>query len=131
MSNLQVLKGVKDEVWIKTEANVRQDHGRTIKVPFEVKCKKPSTEKILEIRQGSAEGTLTDADVARDLVLDWNMPGNDGGQVEFNPENFDLALNEPDYLTAIGNAIAELIFGKEVLRRKNSGSSGAPGRAMR
>lgn len=127
MSQTTFLKGVKNEIWVKTTAHVRQDDGRDIQVPFRLKCRKPERD---EIRELSSSGK-TDDEIAREYVLDWDMPGNDGEKVDFSAENFDIALRDPDYLKAVGNAMAELLFGKEALRAKNSSTSGGPGRVTR
>lgn len=130
---MSVLKGVTDQIWIKTTAKVRQDKGRHIDVPFELRCNVPSVSRIRELREAfqDPDNGITDESMFRELVTDWDMPGGDGNKVEFSDENIDLVLDHPDYLQAVSNALLELLFGKEALRAKNSMTRGAPGRASR
>lgn len=129
-TNLHIFKGVSDRIWLKTTAHVRGDRGKTIQVPFEIRAKVPTTQQLQEIREKTQTGEMNDSDVAREFVVDWDMPGADGGNVEFNPENFDAALSHPDYLQGITDAMTELVFGRDAARIKNSIRSGKPGRAV-
>jgi len=128
-----ILKGVSDKIWIKTTAKVRQDKGRHIDVPFEVQCLVPSTSRIRELRKEISDDAneLTDAQLAQEFIVDWDMPGADGNKVEFNEQNMDIVLDHPDYIGAIANALTELLFGKEALKAKNSMARGERGRAAR
>jgi len=128
-----ILKGVSDKIWIKTTAKVRQDKGRHIEVPFEVQCKVPSVTRIRDLREelNDPDNQVTDAQLAQEFILDWDMPGADGNKVEFNADNMDIVLDHPDYVAAIGNAMTELLFGKEALKAKNSMARGERGRSAR
>lgn len=128
-----ILKGVSDQIWIKTTAHVRQDKGRHIEVPFELRCKVPSVTRTKELAEQfkDPDSGINDAAVFRELVTDWDMPGADGEKVDFNENNIDLVLDHPDYMKAVGDAMLELIFGKEALKAKNSMARGGSGRASR
>lgn len=131
MSNVSILKGVKDRLWIDTEAKVRQDNGNSITIPFKLQCKKPSTTRVKELQVQMRDEDVYDEDLAHEFIVDWKLPGADGTDLEFTEEHLDIVLDEPDYLKAIGQAMLELIYGPEVLKVKNSNSSGGPGRKRR
>lgn len=126
-----ILKGATDRIWIKTEAKVRAEDGGTITVPFKLYCKRPTSAQIADIRERMHTGDVHDADIAREHVIDWQLPGADGEPLEFSADNLDILLDQPDYLKAVGTAMLELLFGPEVLKSKNSTSSGASGRNRR
>lgn len=136
MSEVIFLKGVKNELWLQCVAEVRQDGGKPISVPFKIKFKKPSMREVKELQRDFQESLVNfDVDVMIDIiegfVLDWDMPGNDGNPVEFCEENLEIAMNDIDYFNAIANGFADLISGQERQRAKNSKSSGGRGPGRR
>ena len=132
MSNTIFLKGVKNELWLKCHAAIRQDEGKPIDVNFRVKFRKPSMREVKDMQQNFQEAIVsfdvdTMIDLLSDYILDWDMPGNDGNTVEFREENLELALDDIDYFNAICNGFADLISGRDSQRLGNSKTSAGRG----
>lgn len=134
--NTLFLKGVKNELWLKCQASIRQDEGKPIEVPFRVKFRKPSMREVKNMQRDFQEALVAfDVDRIMDLleafILDWDMPGSDGQPVEFCPENLELAMDDIDYFNAIANGFADLISGNDSQRLGNSRSSAGRGHGRR
>lgn len=96
------LKGVKDELTVRTVAEVDQGEGKLVKVPFKVTYKRLSVDEVEQASSRIDSGESSMRDVIRQYLVRWDdLEGADGEPVEFNDENLSYALNDPDYLSAL------------------------------
>lgn len=112
------LKGSADELTVRTTASLVQADGRLVKVPFKATFQRLSTPEREQVARDINEGARTQRDVIRDYIRGWHdLAGDDGEEVEFNTENLEFALSNPDYLDALTHAYMDAQSGKGVVNR--------------
>lgn len=113
-----LLKGVKDSIDIKVTANIDTDNGRTLKVPFIITAKKPTTKEQRDIGNALRDDRMTDDQLIAEFLMGWKgLQGADGNDVPFNDETLEMVLDAPEYRAAIQRGIKEALLGKEALAK--------------
>jgi hypothetical protein len=118
-----ILKGVKTEIDVKVTAEVLQDNGRILKVPFMVTFKKPSrseNEALIEREKTYDEDTRYTrfkAAALKEHVLGWSgVPTATGEEFEFTEENLDAMLEITEYLNALWVSFTAVATGRGALK---------------
>jgi len=123
-----ILKGVHDSIQVKVEAVVNLDNGRTQKVPFVIKSKKPLHDEQVAILSDIDTGKVSDDELIRDYLQGWHgLQGADGQEVPYDDDSLAEVMQAPEYRKAVIEGIMQAIIGKAALE-KNSQRRGAAGR---
>lgn len=112
------LKGIKTEIRISLVAEIDDDIGKTIKVPFVVTYRKLPVKEAQAIIDRAAAGEVTDEEIMAEHVLGWHMPG-EGGDVDFTPDNLAAAMQELGYRNALVTGFSQAQFGRKAALQKN------------
>lgn len=113
-----VLKGIKEEIWVKVRAEVRQDKGAVIHVPFQIKCKKPLRDEQKRVSQAIDQQEMDDEQLVREYVLEWkDLKDANDDEIMFSDENLEVLLQAPEYLAALTRGALEAITGIKAIRK--------------
>ena len=111
-----VLKKTNSYKWPVT-VDVPVDGGKHDRVTFDVECKDLTQSRLLEIAELSSEGSLTDVEVAREVMVGWaGIQDEDGKDLPYSITKRDELLEVPMVATAIASAYLE---SKRGAKRKN------------
>ena len=80
---------------------VPTDGGRVEKATFDVQFKRLSQTRLNEIREAIEKGTITDADLAREVIVGWSGITDDTGAVPYSEAARDQLLDVPLVASAI------------------------------
>lgn len=109
-----ILKGVSDEFNVQQTVHVYKDYRTSTPVQCEFRFKRPDTRKLTELARDINKAVRDQdfeslAEILRDQLIGWKVPGNDGNEVEFNDENIEAVCSHPDYLTGLTNAYTKVL----------------------
>jgi|TARA_X000001382_G_scaffold76713_2_gene53694 hypothetical protein len=111
-----VLKKTNSYKWPVT-VDVPVDGGKHDRVTFDVEFKDLTQSRLLEIAELSSEGSLTDVEVAREVMVGWaGIQDEDGKDLPYSITKRDELLEVPMVATAIASAYLE---SKRGAKRKN------------
>lgn len=92
--------------WAAIEAEFAAEKGGKQAARFEAKFKRLSIDELSVLQERIRNEQMTDAQVARAIVVDWRgIEADDGSAAEFNSDNLDRLLN-----LGFGSAIALAFF---------------------
>ena len=111
-------KGKKSEVWIDLTVELLGDHNTVLLVPFSACFRLLPKKEFESVMEQAAAGEVTDHDIVNRYLLDWKMPG-EGGDVEFNEENVNEAMEEYDYPEVLIRGFVDLHRQRKALKTKN------------
>lgn len=121
-------KGSRESVLLTLSAKCTTDTGGAHNVPFKARYKLLSQADRKQLVDDATAGVKNDDDVVNAMLVDWqDVKDQNDEPVEFTPENVAAAMDFPPYREALVNGALQLIFGKEVLRRKNFQTPAANG----
>tara|TARA_R110002020_G_scaffold424560_1_gene633810 strand:- start:788 stop:1132 length:345 start_codon:yes stop_codon:yes gene_type:complete len=111
-----VLKKSNTYKW-PVSVDVPVDGGKHERVTFDVEFKDLTQSRLLEIAELSAEGNLTDVEIAREVIMGWvGIEDEDGEELPYSMTKRDELLDVPMMATAIAGAYLE---SKQGAKRKN------------
>ena len=111
-----VLKKTNSYKWPVT-VDVPVDGGKHDRVTFDVEFKDLTQSRLLEIAELSSEGSLTDVEVAREVMVGWaGIQDEDGKDLPYSITKRDELLEVPMVATAIASAYLK---SKRGAKRKN------------
>tara|TARA_B100001063_G_scaffold65360_1_gene59356 strand:- start:10086 stop:10430 length:345 start_codon:yes stop_codon:yes gene_type:complete len=111
-----VLKKSNTYKW-PVSVDVPVDGGKHERVTFDVEFKDLTQSRLLEIAELSAEGNLTDVEIAREVIMGWiGIEDEDGKELSYSITKRDELLDVPMLATAIAGAYLE---SKQGAKRKN------------
>ena len=111
-----VLKKSNTYKW-PVSVDVPIDGGKHQRVPFDVEFKDLTQSRLLEIADLSAEGSLSDVEIAREVIMGWaGIEDEDGEEVPYSISSRDQLLDVPMIATAIAGAYLD---SKRGAKRKN------------
>ena len=111
-----VLKKSNTYKW-PVSVDVPVDGGKHERVTFDIEFKDLTQSRLLEIAELSSEGTLTDVEVAREVIVGWaGIEDEDGKDLPYSITKRDELLEVPMMATAIAGAYLE---SKQGAKRKN------------
>lgn len=121
-------KGSRDSVQLRVTAKCPTDDSREIPIHFKARYRCPDQDERREIAEGARDKTLTDDDIVDRLLIGWeDVKDKNDEPIEFTPENVSAAMQFPPYREALVEGAVQLVFGKEILRAKNSQRPGVTG----
>lgn len=116
-----LLKGVKNEIEVRVVAEIAQDLGKTEKVPFRAKYRKPSFSEARATQQSLADGAMTDEEVMDQYLLGWrDLKDSNGDEIEFSADNLAVLMEATEYRKALVDGVLEVLLGRDMVARKNS-----------
>lgn len=92
------------------------DGGRVEKATFDIEFKRLTQTRLNEIRDAIEKGTITDGDLAREVITGWSGINDDKGPVPYSEAARDQLLDIPLVASAIVMAMFGSIAGA---KRKN------------
>ena len=93
------------------------DGGKHQRVTFDIEFNDLTQSRLLEIANLSAEGTLSDVEIAREVIMGWaGIEDEDGDEVPYSIASRDELLEVPMIASAIAGAYLE---SKQGAKRKN------------
>lgn len=109
-----ILKGVSDEFNVKQKVTVFSNDDRHTIVQCEFRFKRPNTSEMTRLAREINQAVRNQdfdalAEILREPLIGWKIPGADGQEVEFNDDNIALVFDHPDYLTGITNAFTKVL----------------------
>ena len=111
-----VLKKSNSYKW-PVSVDVPIDGGKHQRVTFDVEFKDLTQSRLLEIADLSAEGSLSDVEIAREVIMGWaGIEDEDGEEVPYSISSRDQLLDVPMIATAIAGAYLD---SKRGAKRKN------------
>jgi hypothetical protein len=112
---MSLLKGVRSEIDVKIEVPVGDDSGS---VCFVATYRKMTQTQRQQWREKTAERLRTfpekhdQAEHVREWLLGWrDLKGPTGEEVEFSPENLDVALDAVEYCEALYSGFLDMVNG--------------------
>ena len=117
---MSIFKGAKDQIALKVTAQMMQDYGKVLKVPFVAVYKKLSPSEAKAVMERVQAEEIGDTEVVTEHLIEWrDMPGAEGADLDFSPEALAEALETDGYRRALVEGFMEVQFGRETVRRKN------------
>lgn len=92
------------------------DGGRTEKAQFDIEFKRLNQTRLNEIRDAIEKGTITDLDLAREVIVSWKGITDESGEVPYSETAREQLLEVPRVATAVVVALFESLSGA---KRKN------------
>jgi len=117
---MSIFKGAKNQISVKVTAELMQDYGKRLKVPFVVVYRKLSASEAKAVIDQLKADEIGDVEVVTDNLIEWrDMPGPDGETVDFTPDALTEALEIDGYRLALVDGFMQVQFGRGVVRQKN------------
>jgi len=117
---MSILRGVSSEIDIPITVYCARDMGKTLRIGFVIRVKKPNHDECKQVIQKATDKTLVDDELLDEYLLGWSgLEGNEGA-VAYTPENREEVLNAPEYRSEIIDAISSIIRGGKTGVAKNS-----------
>jgi hypothetical protein len=111
-----VLKKSNSYKWPVT-VDVPVDGGKHERVTFDVEFKDITQSRLQEMAEESAEGNMSDVDIAREVMIGWaGVTDEDGKELPYSITKRDELLDVPLVASAIAGAYLE---SKQGAKRKN------------
>jgi|TARA_R100001463_G_scaffold64801_1_gene117929 hypothetical protein len=111
-----VLKKSNTYKW-PVSVDVPVDGGKHERVTFDVEFKDLTQSRLLEIAELSSEGTLSDVDIAKEVIVGWaGIQNEDGDELPYSITKRDELLDVPMLASTIAGAYLE---SKQGAKRKN------------
>lgn len=121
-------KGSRESVLINLSAKCPTDKGGTLNVAFKGRYRCPQQDEARQLIEDAEARTKTDDDVVNALLMGWEgVKDNNDEPIDFDEESVKAALNYPPYRSALVEGAMQILFGKEILRQKNSRTPGGRG----
>ena len=118
-------KGSRESVLLSVTAECPTETGAVLKVPFKARYRCPSQTEARQLVEDATAEIKQDDDIVADLLIGWEgVKDKDDEAIEYNEENAKEAMDYPPYRAALVKGAMQILFGKEILRRKNSKTPG-------
>jgi hypothetical protein len=121
-------KGSRDSVLINLSAKCPTATGGVQNVNFKGRYRCPQQDEARQLIEDAEARIKTDDDVVNALLTGWEgVKDSNDEPIDFDPDNFKEAMNYPPYRAALVEGAMQILFGKEILRQKNSRTRDARG----
>ena len=114
-----VLKGAKRQIAVRVTAEIEQDLGKTLRVPFVAVFRRLRSSEYKEVLRRIDAQEIDDADIVRQYLVEWRDLEGEDGPIPYSDEMREEMIEEPAYLRALIEGFFAAQVGAKALRRKN------------
>jgi hypothetical protein len=121
-------KGSRESVLITVSAKCPNSNGGIQNITFKARYRCPQQDEARQLVDDAETRVKLDDEIVLSLLTGWEgVKDRDEEPIEFSDESVREALNYPPYRVALVEGAMQILFGKEILRQKNSQTRDARG----
>ena len=118
---MAILRGTQDTITVNVQTKITEDLGKVHNLKFKAKFKRrdyDDAKKLIESML-DPDTDVTEATIIRDDLLDWSDLQGEGGEVPFDDETVEVALQHPEYRDALFRAWSQAQLRRLMANAKN------------
>ena len=116
-----ILRGTAKTIEVNAHAKITEDLGKLHNIKFKVTFKRRTVDEAQAIIRdmNDKDSDTSPQTILRDDIVSWRDMSGEGGEVPFDEDNLEAALQHFEYLNALFDAWGSAQMGRVVANAKN------------